>query len=267
MYRLLIAGLTAAFLSGCASTVDLNELSRGTALKLETLKTPKYDLQAMVPAPGVYKHLRVFIEGDGHAWATSSQPSIDPTPHTSLMASFAAADRSPAAYLARPCQFVMSGNCSVATWTSDRFSSDVMASMDAGLDAIKRQFGVDQFELVGHSGGGAVALVLAGMRSDVNQVQTIAGNVDPIYWTAINKLSPLNSPVTPLQYKARLKSIPQRLFIGSRDLIVPPAVALDYVSRLGAECVEVSWTDADHQTGYQAAWYSTANQPFKCNNE
>jgi pimeloyl-ACP methyl ester carboxylesterase len=264
MYRLLIAGFIAASLLGCASTVDLHELSRGTALKLETLQTPKYTLQAMVPASGAYKHLRVYIEGDGHAWATSSQPSIDPTPRASLMASFAAADRSPAAYLARPCQYVMSRGCGVATWTSDRFSSDVMASMNAGLDSIKRQFGVDKFELIGYSGGGAVALVLAGMRNDVNQVQTIAGNVDPVYWTALNKLTPLNNPVTPLQYKARLQTIPQRMFVGTNDKVVPPAVAREYALHLNGQCIELLVGEGDHQSGYRDVWLSTANQPVLC---
>ncbi|MGE8066186.1 alpha/beta fold hydrolase [Pseudomonas sp. NPDC089569] len=264
MYRLFIAGFMAASLFGCAGSMDLHKLSSGTAFRLETLKTPEYTLQAMVPPPGAYKHLRVYIEGDGHAWATSSQPSTDPTPHTSLMASFAAADPTPAAYLARPCQFVMSPSCSVSTWTSDRFSSNVMASMDAALDALKREFGVEQFELVGHSGGGAVALVLAGMRDDVSQVQTLAGNVDPVYWTELNNLSALNNPITPLQYKERLKTIPQRLFVGSRDLIVPPAVSSEYVSKLCGKCIEISSINADHQNGYQAAWLSIASQPVEC---
>lgn len=264
MFRLLIAGLIAASLTGCAGTVNLHELSRGTKLAPETLKTPEHTLQAMVPAAGAYKHMRVYIEGDGHAWATSSQPSTDPTPHKSLMANLAAADRTPAAYLARPCQFVMTPNCSVATWTSDRFSSNIMVSMNAGLDAIKHQFGVDWFELVGHSGGGAVALILAGMRDDVVQVQAIAGNVDPVYWTALQHLTPLNHPVTPLQYKERLKSIPQRLFVGSEDTIVPPAVAHEYASRLDGQCIEITTTSADHQNGYQAAWLSTANEAVTC---
>lgn len=266
MFRLLTAGFLAASLAGCASTVDLHELSRSTSLKLETVRTPQYALQAMVPAPGTYKHMRVYIEGDGHAWATSSQPSTDPTPHISLMATFAAADRSPAAYLARPCQFVTSQGCSVATWTSDRFSSNVMASMNAGLDSLKREFGVDQFELVGHSGGGAVALVLAGMRNDVGQVQTLAGNVDPIYWTELKKLTPLNNPVTPLQYKDHLQAIPQRLFVGSQDPIVPPAVARNYLSKLDGKCIEIMMTSADHQNGYQASWDAIASQPVKCSN-
>lgn len=264
MHRIILAAAIAASITGCASSVDLVDMSRTSNLKPGTLQTSQFSLQTMVPAQGTYNHMRVYIEGDGHAWATSSQPSTDPTPHTSLMATLAAADRTPAAYLARPCQYLMSPNCSVATWTSDRFSSDVISSMSAGLDALKRKFGILSFELVGHSGGGAVALVLAGMRNDVVQVQTIAGNADPIYWTQLNKLTPLNKPVTPLQFSERLRVIPQRLYVGLNDTIVQPLVAQEYRSNLGGVCVEITSTNADHQNGYEAAWHSLANQPVKC---
>lgn len=267
MHRFILAATIAASLTGCASSVNLLDVSRSSNLKPGTLQTSQFSLQTMVPAQGTYKHMRVYIEGDGHAWATSSQPSTDPTPHTSIMTTLAAADHTPSAYLARPCQYVMSPNCSVATWTSERFSSDVMSSMSAGLDALKRQFGIVSFELVGHSGGGAVALVLAGMRNDVDQVQTIAGNVDPVYWTKLQNLSPLNNPVTPLQYRNHLRVIPQRLFVGSRDAVVPPEVAREYASQLGGQCIEILVVTADHHSGYQTAWQSTANQPVNCKRE
>lgn len=260
---MVVAGLVVS-LAGCAGTIDLQEVARGSHLKTETITTPQFNLQALVPRSGTYQHLRVYIEGDGHAWATSSQPSTDPTPTTSLMAHFAAEDRLPAAYLARPCQFVTSAKCSAVVWTSERFSPSVMSAMNAGLDSLKHQFGVQQFELVGHSGGGAVALVLAGMRTDVSQVQTIAGNVDPIFWTKLQNLTPLTTPATPLQYKNQLRNIPQRLFIGLNDTIVPPAVAHAYGAQLEGQCVEVTVTNATHNTGYEQAWSRLSNQPLLC---
>jgi len=264
MRTIILAAAVLASLTGCAGSIDLQETTRGSGLKLQTINAKRFNLQALAPPPGSYKHLRVYIEGDGHAWATGSQPSTDPTPHSSIMVTFAIQDRAPAAYLARPCQFVSSEGCGVALWTANRFSAPAINAMNSGLDELKRQFGVEVFELVGHSGGGAVALVLAGMRSDVGQVQTIAGNIDPIYWQAQKNLTPLVAPETPLQFSAKIRLIPQRHFIGLNDTVVPPAVAYSYVGKLHGECVSVVETSANHSTGFAQSWAQQSNQPIPC---
>lgn len=266
MKRTLVTALIAAALTqltGCASQISLQQYTSAN-LKPATLKTTQFTLQAMVPPTGTYPHLRVYIEGDGHAWATSSQPSTDPTPQTSLMLKYASEDRNPVAYLARPCQFLMTSNCSVGIWTDNRFSRPVMDTMNAGLDLLKTQFGVKEFELVGHSGGGDVALVLAGIRTDVSQVQTIAGNIDPVYWTHLHHLSPLNSPLTPLQFKSKLINLPQRHIVGTDDSVVPPAVAQEYAKQLGGSCLEIVSAIATHATGFDDPWHHYSNNPIVC---
>ncbi|RMM39173.1 alpha/beta fold hydrolase [Pseudomonas amygdali] len=255
--------VTTALLAGCASQVNIAQYSTGS-LRGTVLQTPMFSIQAMVPAPGNYKRLRVYIEGDGHAWATSSQPSTDPTPHSSIMLKFAAEDLSPAAYLARPCQFVSSSVCTLDVWTGSRFSKPAIDSMDSALTALKRRFNVEGFELVGHSGGGEVALVLAGMRDDVDQVQTIAGNVDPVFWSKLHKLTPLNAPITPLAYKDRLAQIPQRHIVGLKDQVVPPSVAQAYSAQLGGSCVEIVAVDATHNDGYEILWNRFSTTPLLC---
>ena len=250
-------------LSGCASQISLQQYTTAH-LKPVTLQTSPFTLQAMVPPGGVYKHLRVYIEGDGHAWATSSQPSTDPTPHTSLMLRYASEDVEPVVYLARPCQYQMSSKCDVGTWTDGRFSRPVMDSMNAGLSRLKIQFGVERFELVGHSGGGNVALVLAGMRTDVSQVQTIAGNIEPAFWTRLHNLTPLNGPLTPLQFKGKLKDLPQRHIVGANDTVVPPAVSQAYARELAGTCIEIINSTATHSAGFDGAWHQYSHSPISC---
>lgn len=257
----LVAGL--ALLSGCTSQVELAQYSTGK-LSPAVLTTPVFPIQGMVPAPGAYQRLRVYIEGDGHAWATSSQPSTNPTPHRSLMLRLVTDDPGPSAYLARPCQFVTSTACGYEVWTGSRFAKPEIESMNLALSALKRQYSVRTFELVGHSGGGEVALVLAGMRDDVVQVQTIAGNVDPEFWVGLHHLTPLARPITPMQYEDRLRAIPQRHLVGSRDPIVPASVVQAYDAQLQADCLEIVHVDADHSEGYDTTWSRLANQPIPC---
>ncbi|MCK1788819.1 alpha/beta fold hydrolase [Pseudomonas violetae] len=258
-----VAGFISSLLSGCASGVRLENYSAGPLHPL-VLPTNSFPIQAMVPAAGTYKHLRVYIEGDGHAWATSSQPSTDPTPHSSLMLRLAVKDAGPAAYLARPCQFVTSSSCNPGVWTASRFSKTEIDSMNSALSGLKSRFMVESIELVGHSGGGEIALVLAAMRDDVEQVQTLAGNVDPVYWTNLHKLTPLQSPITPLQFRNKLRSVPQRHIVGLNDLIVPPAVVQAYSAQLDGACLEVVEVNATHTEGYDAVWQRLSNTPMLC---
>lgn len=96
--------------------------------------------------------LRVYLEGDGHAWATATQPSLDPSPHNLLVARLAVDDPTPNAYLARPCQFVMAPTCEPALWTDRRFSQEVVTSLSQALDQMKQRYGNREYELVGYSG-------------------------------------------------------------------------------------------------------------------
>lgn len=76
--------------------------------------------------PGLSSHskiLRVYIEGDGHAWESRTRPSTNPTPRNPVALRLAMAD--PGAdtvlYLARPCQYVQGEDrrqCSNRYWTS-----------------------------------------------------------------------------------------------------------------------------------------------------
>lgn len=255
--------LSLALLTGCTHGIDLATYTSGP-LHPSVLATPGFAIQSLVPSAGSYKHLRVYLEGDGHAWATASQPSTNPTPHSSLMLRFATQDSTPAAYLARPCQYVTSPACNVKVWTDARFAEPEIDAMNAALSVLKSRFGVEDFELVGHSGGGAVALVLAGLRTDVAQVQTLAGNLDPIAWTQLQQLTPLSEPLTPLRYATRLRAVAQRHIVGTRDTVVPAALARQYSAQLKGQCVDIVAVDATHAEGYDTAWKQLANQPIPC---
>jgi pimeloyl-ACP methyl ester carboxylesterase len=257
--------LAAMTLTGCASTVDLTSASRGSHLRPEVLHTAPFPIQALVPTGTAYATLRVYIEGDGHAWATRTQPSTDPTPRKSMMAIFAAEDSVPAVYLARPCQFVMVNGCSPALWTSDRFGRSAVDAMSSALNNLKARYQTQTFELVGYSGGAAIALILAGERNDIRQVRTIAGNLDPNTWAQMKHLTPLSGSISPLAYPARLAIIPQQHLIGEDDQVIPAGVLQAYQQQLKPICTEtVVVPGATHDNGYAGAWRAARDQPFKC---
>ncbi|OCT20757.1 alpha/beta hydrolase [Pseudomonas putida] len=218
---------------------------------------------ARMPAANV---LRVYLEGDGHAWVTPAQPSLDPTPRQTLVVDLAMQDPTPSFYMARPCQFVSVPGCTPALWASRRFSPEVLGALGRALDDVKSRYGNQGFELVGYSGGGALALLLAGLREDVRQVQTLAGNLSPAEWARMLELTPLEGSLEPLQYRERLARIPQRHLLGADDRQVPAGVAAFYARQLGeARCLElVSLPGVTHEWGWQQAWSSWRQRPLAC---
>ncbi len=207
--------------------------------------------------------LRVYLEGDGHSWATTTQPSLDPSPHNLLVPRLAVDDPTPNVYLARPCQFVMAPTCQTSLWTDQRFSQAVVDRLSQALDQLKQRYGNREFELVGYSGGAALALLLAAQRNDVTQVQTLAGNLSPRLWAAMKGLSPLDGSLEPLDYRNRLALIPQRHFIAEADSIIPGHLADQYQQALGSplsQCVHVP--GASHDKGWEATWRRWAKTPL-----
>ncbi len=168
--------------------------------------------------------------------------------------------------MARPCQFVSVPGCTPALWTSRRFSPEVLGALGRALDDVKSRYGNQGFELVGYSGGGALALLLAGRREDVWQVQTLAGNLSPAEWARMLELTPLEGSLEPLQYRERLARIPQRHLLGAEDRQMPAGVAAFYARQLGeAPCLElVSLSGVTHERGWQQAWPSWRQRSLAC---
>ena len=258
-----------ALLAGCQSPqLALQELADTHQRRLQTLDTSPFPLLLAVPdaVPTSSTRLRVYLEGDGRAWATPSQPSQDPSPRQLLVARLAFDDPQPSLYLARPCQFVRAPGCQPLLWTDRRFSPEVLDSLDAALSRIKATYHNQSFELIGYSGGGALALLLAARRDDVAQVQTLAGNLTPREWVKLQKLTPLRGSLEPLDYRQRLAGLPQRHLAGGDDRIVPAELLRHYRTSLGpASCLETKVLPAiDHGTGWVQAWKAWRAQPLNC---
>ncbi|HEY9081015.1 alpha/beta hydrolase [Magnetovibrio sp.] len=182
--------------------------------------------------------MTVYIEGDGFAWKTRYQPSMDPTPDDAMSLKLALSDvTGNAAYLARPCQFTMEMDrrrCHTAYWTTARYSKPVIDSMDEAVSALKRASNAQSIRLVGYSGGGVVAALLAARRPDVVQLVTLAANLDTAYWTRLHGVTPLYDSLNPATLPS-LKTVPQMHFVGADDQIVPQSVLVSYLHAIGRD--------------------------------
>lgn len=233
--------LLALVLAGCA---DLSPQSRwqhadqlANKANWQKLRIPTapFILSAYVPRENVQSDtLTVYIEGDGLAWLDRSTPSADPTPRNPVALQLAL--RHPhgaAAYLARPCQYVEeenTANCNPRYWTGGRFAPEVIKASDQAISVLKRHAGASRLVLVGYSGGGAVAALVAARRNDVMELVTVAGNLDHREWTHLHRVPALEQSLNPADEWQVLAHIPQRHFIGERDEVVSRAVTDAYAA-------------------------------------
>lgn len=207
----------------------------------------------------------VYIEGDGLAWKSRSEPSRDPTPREAVGLRLAAEDPSAnVVYLARPCQFTKGDRaCTLAYWTSHRFAPEVIDSLS---EAIDRTVQGRPVHLVGYSGGGAIAALLAERRSDVLSLRTVAGNLDHEALNRYHGVSSMPLSLNAMSGAAALRGLAQVHYVGDADKIVPAFIANDFVAAQGGNtCASVVIVPgASHDSGWSSFWAHHAVPPPTC---
>ena len=212
--------------------------------------------------------LAVYLEGDGQAYRDRSSPSDDPTPADPVGLRLAARDPGgKALYLARPGQYlspeVLAG-LDPTLWTTQRYVPRTVACLSAALDAAKAVYGADSLRLVGYSGGGALAVLLAAGRTDVVELVTVAANLDLAAWSGLHGLALPPQWQNPADIASVVAHIRQTHIAGAQDANTPPWLCRRFLSRLGdtsrARCLVLD--GADHHHGLAEVWPGVAaDQP------
>lgn len=204
---------------------------------------------------GAGAQLTIYIEGDGAPWPSVFQPPRDPTPTKPVALALAARDPAPAvAYLGRPCQYLDDAGrdgCAVAWWSGRRFAPVVVSAMDAAVDRLKQRAGAQRIRLIGYSGGGAIAVLLAMRRDDVSRLVTVAAPLALGEWTAWHGLTPLEEALDPLVQPAP-RPVGAMHFAGGRDAVVPPGIVESFVRRQGGRLETIA--DFDHDCCWVRDW-------------
>lgn len=214
----------------------------------------------------------IYIEGDGLAWVSRHEPSMDPTPDYPVALHLATRDLSDnVIYMARPCQYSKmlddTKPCPVEYWTSRRFSVEAMQSMNTVLDKLKDRYGFTGYNLVGFSGGGAVATLLAAKRHDILSIRTVGGNLDTALVNENNHVSQMPADtLNPKDFAKDVANIPQHHFVGEWDKVVGENVYNSYRAAMGpSTCTRMSVVgEVDHVDGWVNRWPSLLNEPVDC---
>ena len=235
-----------------------NDIAKESNLQPIFIRTSTFSLQ------GYYRFhnagpLTVYIEGDGLAYLHRNTPSANPTPRNPLALRLAGIDRGENVfYLARPCQYVNFKSerlCKTSYWTHKRFSKEVILAVNEAIDKMVPKGKVDGIHLVGYSGGGAVAALVAASRRDVLSLRTLAGYMDHVILNRKKDVSPLKGSLDPIKAAPRLKSVPQIHYSGIKDKVIPKWVAKKFAHAVGNKnCASVRLINATHARGWEKAW-------------
>jgi hypothetical protein len=255
-----VAALLAATVSACSSggagrDETAASIARAAGLEAATVRGASFDLQTWRRDDGRPGPLFVYVEGDGLAYLDARTPSSDPTPSDPVALRLAAADPGPAVlYIARPCQFAAGradARCGVRDWTTGRFGVEVVASIDDVISRARAAHPERALVLVGYSGGGVIAALVAARRRDVALLVTVAAPLDVADWTRRMGVSPLDGAALPLD---RLPAVTTVAFAGGQDKVVPVASVASAVGKLGASATLIVEPGFDHRCCWARDW-------------
>jgi hypothetical protein len=175
--------------------------------------------------------LHVYLEGDGIPWILHRFVATDPTPREPLMLRLMSLDQQASVYVGRPCYngFYDEQACHPRLWTIDRHSNQVIESMTRVIENLAISLKAKELQLYGHSGGGAMAMLIAQRLDNVRAVVTLAGNLDIKAWTSLHGYIPLYGSINPATQPALTSHVKQLHLMGNKDKKIPPSIVLDWV--------------------------------------
>jgi len=201
------------------------------------------------------KRLHVYLGGDGAPWIRGRWKSADPTPGDAIGLRLMALDRSLSVYLGRPC-YHGSGPaqlCDPLLWTQERYSARVVESLQRVLELFLSEGGYSELVLIGYSGGGALAMLLAQRLPEIRTVVTVAGNLDIDAWTSHHGYLPLDGSLNPKLLPRFTVSVRQIHLIGGADTNIPPWMSRSaLIGQPDAHIIE--WPEFDHACCWELIW-------------
>lgn len=263
---LMIASAVVWLIQGaCASLpskrcLAADRVAREAGLEKMLVKTDPFVLTAYYRLGKQGGTLHIYIEGDGYAWVTPRRISGDPTPRTPMVLSLAAGDSAAnVVYLARPCQYTdekLNSRCEAFYWTKGRFSEPVVSSINQAISYFAEKVKAPGVDLIGYSGGAAVAVLAAARRRDVVSLRTLAGNLHPDLVNDYHGVSALEGSRDPFEEAPKISHVPMRHFIGTNDKVIPSSVARGFAEKTG-DTTHQSITEvkgAAHSEGWRGQW-------------
>jgi len=113
--------------------------------------------------------------------------------------------------------------------------------------------------LIGYSGGGVLAWLIAERLPEVTQLITIAANLDINAWTREHGYSPLVGSLNPASRAPLPQRILQLHLTGERDTNSPARLVQSVIAKQG-RYAEIRVVPSDHRCCWEEFWPSLLNE-------
>jgi hypothetical protein len=242
------------FIAGCTTLAE--EFASKAAIlnmKREVITGARFQHVIYIKTGPLSKTLHIYLDGDGIPWIVG-RPSDDPTPRNPMVLQLMALDKAPAVYVGRPCYHGVKTTdvCSSRFWLEDRYSEEVVASLSTVVKKLLEQGSYEKVAWFGHSGGGALAVLLASRFPQTTSVVTVAANLDLVTWATYTSPNDLSGSLNPASLPPLSRLVRQRHYAGGKDSVVPPALMAKAASHLGSGLIVLD--DYDHVCCWEQIW-------------
>ncbi|HFD12128.1 MAG TPA: alpha/beta hydrolase [Crenotrichaceae bacterium] len=204
--------------------------------------------------------LHVYLAGDGKPWLYSRQVARNPTPDYSLTLELMRSDKTSSLYLGRPCYHGEHDSeiCHPLYWTHWRYSNTVVDAMKNALQNLLEAYPDCRVTVIGYSGGGSLAMLLAPKLSMVQRVITLSGNLNVAAWARLHGYSLLTGSLDPAVEPALPPTIQQIHLIGEDDENIPAEIVLPVLA-LQPDPVILRFPNVDHHCCWIEIWSEIVN--------
>lgn len=250
---------------GCANTIESAASDIGmvaATLQSEPFRHRIYSLASDAEASDSVKV--VLVDGDGRAFINPTTVARDPTPIRSslLMMAPQLKEIGSVIYLGRPCYHrLQDPQCNPLHWTLARYGPAVISSSVLAIKQLIQP--EDQVILVGYSGGGVIAMLIAReIHSRVLGVVTYGSPLDTDAWADFHGYTRLGLSENPAKNADSFKAICQLHLFGDRDQVVPEQLIATWHWHSPKQASMVS---SDHFCCWQSAMLHAARSlPASC---
>ena len=204
--------------------------------------------------PALFLH--VYLEGDGSPWLQRQVVSADPTPRNPLALKLMAQDNQPSVYIGRPCYFGLSQSesCNPLLWTHQRYAQLIVDSIVEVANNIIIEQEPERVMLIGYSGGGVLAMLMADNVLQIDTIVTVAANLDIGAWAILHDYSILEGSLNPATQPPLKSEIHQWHLVGEEDKNVPPGLFQEVINKQVGTTKLISFDGFDHICCWLEQW-------------
>ncbi len=199
--------------------------------------------------------LHVYLDGDGSPWRNQYSVATDPTARNPLILALMQQDSHAGILLGRPCYYGLNHDlgCNESLWTEKRYAAIIVASMQAALQHWLTQHSAAKIVLIGYSGGGTLAALMAQTFRPLQAVVTFAANLDVDAWSLYHEYTVLSESLNPMRQPILASEIQQLHVAGAIDNNVPEFIIQNYASKQ-PHAQFISYPQVDHFCCWVEKW-------------